>query len=236
MIPKNLHFIWIGPQVKYVDFCIQNFKRKNPDFNVIFVHYLPIQLEELYFQKKIKTDIDKICYDLIDGILHKTKYKKLIERQINFFKLFGTIPFLQLFCDILRLELLNIFGGIYLDCDTYPIKPFDEKILNMKNFCVYDKIGNFHEVNNYFIGSDCQQFIDNYFVDTSILDQTNNFMIKKQFYKPLEFQIRRIKFFNCKLTDKDFVTENSNYIEHYSDFSWGRKKVQFTKFDKIFNQ
>ena len=105
----------------------------------------------------------------------------------------------------------------------------------MENFCVYDKIENFHEANNYFIGSNKKQFIDDYFVNTTILDQTNNFMIKKQVNKPLEFQIRRIKFFNCKLTDNDFLTKNSNYIEHYSDFSWGKGKVQFTKFDKIFN-
>jgi len=49
--------------------------------------------------------------------------------------------------------LINTYGGIYVDCDTYPIKPFDEKLLAMENFCVYDKIENFHEANNYFIGS-----------------------------------------------------------------------------------
>lgn len=235
MISKNLHFIWIGPQVKYVNFCIQNFKLKNPDFNINYIHYLPIQLEVLYFQKKIKSEIDKLIFDLIDDILNQKKYQNLILKKIKFFKMFGTIPFLQLFCDILRLELINTYGGIYVDCDTYPIKPFDEKLLAMENFCVYDKIENFHEANNYFIGSNKKQFIDDYFVNTTILDQTNNFMIKKQVNKPLEFQIRRIKFFNCKLTDNDFLTKNSNYIEHYSDFSWGKGKVQFTKFDKIFN-
>ena len=76
MISKNLHFIWIGPQVKYVNFCIQNFKLKNPDFNINYIHYLPIQLEVLYFQKKIKSEIDKLIFDLIDDILNQKKYQR----------------------------------------------------------------------------------------------------------------------------------------------------------------
>ena len=140
-----------------------------------------------------------------------------------------------MFCDILRLELLNAFGGIYVDCDTFSIRPFDDKLLKLDNFCVYDKIGSFCEINNYFIGSN-RIYIDNYFDNLTPLYQTNNFMIKRHFNRPLDFQIRKIKFFAGKLNHSDFKDKaNCNYIEHYSDFTWGRKKVQFTKFDKLFN-
>jgi hypothetical protein len=51
--------------------------------------------------------------------------------------------------------------------------------------------------------------------------------------KPIDYWIRRIKFFKCKLTSIDFNNINENYIEHYSEFSWGKNKVPKTKFDDL---
>lgn len=36
--------------------------------------------------------------------------------------------------DALRFYLLDTYGGIYLDCDTFPVKPFDDRLLNMDYF------------------------------------------------------------------------------------------------------
>jgi mannosyltransferase OCH1-like enzyme len=45
------------------------------------------------------------------------------------------LDFIQTLADIFRLAVLNKYGGIYLDCDTYPLKPFDS-LLMTKNFTV----------------------------------------------------------------------------------------------------
>lgn len=37
---------------------------------------------------------------------------------------------------MLRLELLNTFGGLYVDCDTLPMRPFDDKLLSLAQFTV----------------------------------------------------------------------------------------------------
>jgi hypothetical protein len=94
-------------------------------------------------------------------------------------------------------------------------------------------VHNIKEKNNYFIGSDGKDFIDNYFSDKlTPVFLTNNYMLKSQYNKPFDFKLRRIKFFTLKLSNVDF-NNNENYIEHYSDFTWGRKKVEFTRFDTL---
>lgn len=232
-IPKILHFIWFGYMPNYVNFCIDNYKKINPDFKINFVHRTPKQLEQIYFENKIENEIDQIIYDIIKHILNKTKYKTLIDVQQKFLNLFGHIPFLQLLSDIFRLEVLNIYGGIYLDCDTFPIKPFDNYILNLKKFCVYDKIGSLYKINNYFIGHNKTSFWDNYLDETAFqLVLTNNHMRSILTTKPMDYWTRRIKFFKCNLSYNDF-TDKYNYIEHYSEFSWGKNKVPKTKFDYL---
>ena len=71
-----------------------------------------------------------------------------------------------MFCDILRLELLNLHGGLYVDCDTYPIKPFDDALLNHNKLCVNDKINDALVKNNYFLGLQAGTSWSNYFDGT----------------------------------------------------------------------
>lgn len=104
-------------------------------------------------------------FNLLDGILFHDKYHDLIDilvtgkEHINY----SNTPFIQLFCDVLRLELLNVYGGIYVDCDTFPLKPFDDIMFNHKKFLVYDKIGESLVPNNYFIGLKKGEHWSNYF-------------------------------------------------------------------------
>jgi mannosyltransferase OCH1-like enzyme len=55
--------------------------------------------------------------------------------------------------DVVRVELINEFGGIYLDCDTYPLKSFDDELLNYKTFCVKRHYLEYINTDNYFMGS-----------------------------------------------------------------------------------
>lgn len=70
--------------------------------------------------------------------------------------------------DILRMEILNEYGGIYVDCDTFPIKPFDDDIISKSFIAQHDyKIGYGRNaryvkyIDNYFIGmTPCYGFYD----------------------------------------------------------------------------
>lgn len=240
MIPKILHFIWIGIKPLYLNNVITAYKKYNSCFKINLVYYSEHQLYNLYFNKNIKTDIDKICYQLIYALINKNKYQELLSQQIIQLSKSGNIPFIQIFCDILRLELLNIFGGLYIDCDTYPIKSFDDKILNHSRILVFDKISEVSVYpNNYFIGSIPNTNWSNYFDGSAdkFIQINNQQLVNLNKIKPFDYHIRRIKFFNGTLTDNDMktlLTENGDYFEHYSEFRWGRNKVPFTKFDEIF--
>ena len=244
MIPKTIHFIWIGQKPKYLNYVLQAYRECNPECIINLIYYSNLQLENLYFKKNIQSELDQYIFNLLDNIIYYNQYSDLIKvlllgkskSQINH----SYTPFIQLFCDILRLDILNIYGGIYVDCDTFPIRPFDESIFNHDKFCVYDKIDDLVFPNNYFIGLRKNLSWDNYFDDSGYkFIQTNNYQHFPKFKqtKSLDFRIRRIKFFKCCLKKEDFKDINTaNYFEHYSEFRWGNNKIDATKFDNVFDK
>jgi hypothetical protein len=55
-------------------------------------------------------------------------------------------------------------SGIYVDCDTFPIKPFSKELFNLENFIVeryyntnHGKEYNVKYLDNYFIGVNSEQ-------------------------------------------------------------------------------
>jgi hypothetical protein len=116
----------------------------------------------------------------------------------------------MLLSDIFRLELLNIFGGIYIDIDSVPGIQFDDKLLNRDRFCVSRKCGQKIIPDNYFMGqSENYNKWTNPMVDTGylIFDCTKN---------DIMFQYRRSKF--IKGLQNSF--SNQFYIEHYMVRTW----------------
>lgn len=241
MIPKILHFIWIGQKPLYLNFAIQAYKKFNPDFEVKLVHYTNSQLESLYFDRSINSLQDQQVYDLLDKLINHDAYHDLVQNLvcgdgcINYF----ATPFIQLFCDILRLELLNLHGGLYVDCDTYPIKPFDDALLNHDKICVNDKINDALVKNNYFLGLQAGTSWSNYFDGTGyqFVHYNNQQFTRLTSTKSFDFMIRRVKFFKCKLQPSDFNdVKVPDYFEHYSEFRWGTGKILTTRFDKVFDK
>lgn len=241
MIPKILHFIWIGYKPKYIDYTIQAYKKVNPQFEINLINYTNSQLESLYFDKAIYTELDQHIYNLLNSIFNNNGYYDLLQFLVTNVYMADT-AFIQTFCDILRLEVLNLYGGIYLDCDTYPINPIDDELLKHDKFCVYDKYRTrpnaLHE-NNYFLGMKAGLHWNNYYDgDCYKFIHDNNQQFSQVFgQKSLDFVVRRLKFFRCMLTEKDFENvKTSDYFEHYSEFRWGTGKVLKTKFDDIFDK
>jgi len=120
IIPKNIHFIWIGNPIseKYVD-TVMNCKKINSGYNVIlWVDYTSIledDIKNLYDNGVI---VKNIYIDLISGSANdvlKTYILQLLELNSNYgYK-----------ADIIRLYVVYMEGGIYSDIDSVWLKPLD---------------------------------------------------------------------------------------------------------------
>ena len=120
IIPKNIHFIWIGKPIndKYVN-TVANCKRINQTYNVIlwvdhasilenaarFLLENGVIIKNIYFELKLQNEEMEL----------KNKILKLLELNNNYgYK-----------ADIIRLYIVYIQGGIYSDIDSVWIKPLD---------------------------------------------------------------------------------------------------------------
>ena len=126
MIPKQLFFIWFGDKVpEFAYFSLNSFKEFNPDFSMDLIHYT---IDDVI---NCQDSVLNYCKDLIfktkRGI--KCKYYDYINIRLK-----SKFNFIQILSDIIRFEILYYYGGIYLDCDTFPTKQFDKKLLNNTNF------------------------------------------------------------------------------------------------------
>jgi mannosyltransferase OCH1-like enzyme len=107
MIPKKLHFIWIGDQSKKPVACIDTWIKANPDYEV-----------------KIWGNDD------VQGVNWKN-YNKLHDMLIK--KDFAGAS------DVMRYEILYEHGGIYVDADTYCIKPLEDWLLDCEAFACWEQ-------------------------------------------------------------------------------------------------
>lgn len=111
MIPKKVHFIWLGgnPLDKQSKICINAAKRQLPDYTIT-----------VWTEKKF--DLNKIAEKNIF-------LKKCLEYKLWAFAV-----------DYLRLYVLYNEGGIYLDTDVEVIKSFDD-LLNQNAFIGMESTG-----------------------------------------------------------------------------------------------
>ena len=195
MIPRILHFIWFGKRPGYVDFSINNFHEVNPDFEINFVGD-----GKLHDYDHLMRDIDAVG----------GKYKRTIEDGATR----GRKP-IQILSNIIRLELLNTYGGIYLDCDCFPIRPFDDCILR-ENFVVTRLYArNFFRRDCFFIGKspdtdDITFYMDFKAREIKLCDTFNQ--------TDIGFLKRKMMFKKCRLE----MAAQPGYIEHFNIQAWKR--------------
>lgn len=229
MIPKRIFQIWLGNNIpSYAFFSNNAYKKINQDFEVIF---LSLTIKDLFdiFNNKTVCQYDNIIKTSIDCILNKNdKYKTFVDVQT---KIYGkNIRAIQLLSDILRLELLNKVGGIYVDCDTYPIKPFDNTLLSYNKFVVerhFDtgfsyNTNQFH-IDNYFFGISGNNEDQIYEYENDI-KLTKILQTNKNWFKDIQYYYRKKAFFNQKLVDSMFKNKQF-YIEHYYDNNWKSNSI-----------
>ena len=122
MIPKRLIFIWLGSELpKWGQFCMDNFKKVNPDFEIMFVY-------EPDMNNIKNQDLKEFLSHLLINNFDKDFYSKLYRRNWNNYNLLTQAGLITLISDCFRFYLLNKYGGIYLDLDTFPVNKFNDDI------------------------------------------------------------------------------------------------------------
>lgn len=125
MIPKRLIFIWLGSEIPdYGKFCIENFKKVNSDFEIMLVYEPDMENIQNYDLKDCLSFVQSENYNF---------YKHMVVRPWAKKHLTSKVGHITAISDAFRFYLLNKYGGIYLDLDTFPVKPFDDKLLSYEN-------------------------------------------------------------------------------------------------------
>lgn len=213
MIPKKVHYIWLGgkPKDKLTEICLITWKDKMPEYE--FIEWNETNL-----------DLDKIAQE--SEYFAECKKRKLYA----------------FMADYLRIKILYEQGGIYIDTDVQAIKSlnplldrdlilgYEEWSLNTvkrkigtgfiaserKNWFV-EKIYNFY--NNEIMKSD--MFIIPAII-TSIYDKLNDEEKKKIEILPKEYFAPYDSSGTIKFS-QDLITENT-YVIHWFSNSWGNFK------------
>lgn len=93
---------------------------------------------------------------------------------------------IMLLSDIFRLELLNVFGGIYIDVDSVPGAEFDDALMERGRFCVSRDLKSGRVSDNYFMGQ--RENLDRW---TNPMDPNSADQLADPAKSGVDFQYRR---------------------------------------------
>ena len=213
-IPNNLFFLWFGSELpKWATLSIEYYKELNPDFNIRVFN-------EFDLMKSNDSDIID-CLDKINQ--QKTFYYEYFNRWFAANKL--SDKFNVRFSDVFRVYLLNTYGGIYLDCDTWPVKPFDDELLTNVSV-MYSRLCGAGDI--FFLGSqkNCAETMfswDDIGVEHLSPSTTNIGIMDAQLYFEDERFIKmRDKFINCQLSKDEHFNGKNFYIDHFASRTWNQ--------------
>lgn len=119
--------------------------------------------------------------------------------------------------DIARVEILNSYGGIYVDCDTFPICKFNDELLSKKFFRVRRRSNGRYVPDNFFLG---KQLDENNIVDPYNVSGTSFIEYTLSSSELLSYWFYRKKFFNGTIKLGDGTGKKECYIDHYNKRSW----------------
>lgn len=230
-ITNIIHLIWLGDILPdYTEYVISAYQEMNPSFEIRLTHRTISQLEKIYRGEYTQKD-DDIINLAIQRTL-KIEDDEFIKLQL---RLYGdNVRFVQVLSDVLRLELLNRYGGIYVDLDTFPVKAFDQELLSNMFFVIKRFNGNGFFYDNYFMGKqlDNKKLINPYnFCGIYGLKTINHYPSN---YKTSKFLINQNKFFKKQLKIGDYSFVKDFYIDHYFDGRWRYSPKYGIRVDKIF--
>lgn len=215
MIPKKIFFVWLGNnKPNYVNYTISKFKELNPTFNIELIEYNISELEYIGDIEKGKmTKTIKYSHDwLLNLAIHYTKEKyKEPKLKINYF--------IKILIEIYGWFLVNYFGGLYISCNCFPIKPFDDEFLSTKKIQCTTINNCFIKLDKFMFGcmkdhSESETTLLNPIIDDLPTDYTNEFI-------------------NCRLNIGDSYNNNQYcYVDHFSKIN---NNIDICKYDRFIN-
>jgi hypothetical protein len=119
LVPKNLHFIWIGEDVpeEYSE-NIKTWISRNPDYKLVLWSD-----KQMKFERTLaKNDRGYFKYEYGDIEALKKEMNQKFPRLVSFLEResHGKFPNYAAASDILRLMILHKLGGVYIDTDEIP--------------------------------------------------------------------------------------------------------------------
>lgn len=222
MIQKNIFLAWIGNELPiYTQNAIKWFKELNPDFKINAI---------IIDGNNIENNSEICIRNTYKHIYNVLKKDDKNDEFYNFLKMVtnpsfgGKRHFMAYFTDILRFELLRTYGGIYLDTDTFPIKPFDDKLLSLNYFQSrgISKDGKYY-YDRYFWGynNECKDFLQE---EKYFKSNFNNLDIKEYliFNKKRNYRNEFVK----GILTPDLLSDVKLYIQHYMTGLWTKRSKQ----------
>lgn len=213
MIPKKVHYIWLGgkPKDKLTEICLLTWKDKMPDYE--FIEWNENNL-----------DLDKISAE-------NEYFAECRKRNLYAFM-----------ADYLRIKILYEQGGIYIDTDVQAIKSLNpllenELLLGWEE-CTIDKVNK--QIGTGFIAAQKENwfiekvynFYNNEIMKTDLFvipvimtkiynnltkeEQVKINILSKEYFSPYDSG-------GGKRFSSNLITENT-YVIHWFSYSWGKFK------------
>lgn len=200
---KNFFMTWIGNDVPdWALYAFGAFKSLNPDFKCEFVQIDPDNCDE-WDERLIDYHV-KGCTPYLD-----------CKQRLN------TIVGRVRLSELVRYYLVQTYGGIIADCDVYPIKPFDDNLIESDHPFKITKVKppnlTFISDDIFFMGGPKNCNLRN---NPKLL-----YPIKLYDYDDTEFIALREKFFRCELESHEHYNDQKLcYIDHFDANSYNRHK------------
>lgn len=197
---KNLFMVWVGNDIpKYALHSFNAFKEMNPSFSCDFVHCEIGKLGE--WRDKLHNYSVRGCYDLA----------KCVETDDAWHRC--------MLSNLIRYWLIQTHGGIYADCDMFPIRPLDELSEIERPFRITKK-----KPHEKFITDDIN------FMGCRKGEEAQHrpvllHPIKLYDFNDPRYVAMRDRFFSCSLNIGEHYNDPETcYVDHYDSNTYGRNK------------
>ena len=221
LIPKRMIFIWLGPNEvpDYGKFSMDTYRKVNPDFEMMFVREKDVEHPsnpDFAEMLRLVHDVDE------DNTYKKIYYRKWAEAHLSGHA--SSPRGCTRYADVFRAFLLNKYGGVYLDLDTFPVRPFDDKLLSSR-FKIFNRKNYWPD--SFFLGFPagcCDENVFRWTEKNGVIPEhksIRSLILPSNLVRLCEmFKILRKKFFGLTLKYGERVLRENPYGDYYIDHYW----------------
>lgn len=219
-VPKIIHFIWIGSIIpdKYIN-NLNSYVNNNPEYKI-----------NLWVDRNYEFSMNRV------EIININSIDIINKHELNMVDNYGAKA------DILRLEILYKYGGIYSDIDSKSLKKFDEKFL--KDTVTYIESG-WNNLSNAFLCFSKENIFIRYCIEC--LPYSYNIFLQNtldwHFFTGPTFITTCFYYFNNSkislIHQSELIYSNNGYTVHTNDANWKKPMAEIKpkieiepKFDK----